>query len=434
MKPPAATAAVARTTESSETHQAQKVSSAPRSTTVGTPLGVGMGSALPQLPLPTPRPAAFLIAPAPPATPPIQAPPATPPADEDGDAARRTNRSIGPGQVVCWQLALVAVGLATTGSRTLLAAVTFAAIVLIVLTATRLRGVWLYQWAAVLAAFGCRRRRVELPATSEGTLSLVGLFCGRTEVSTLTVRDQQFGLLSRPSGAGVALRLGSDAQQLLRPGLGTLLESAEEQPVAVAAQLVLHTGVRADLAVRAWLTVSARRTPEIATDEQVGQVLANTVRRIVRRFDRTHVEALPLDEAALLASVGALAHTNAGRGHLRERWSTWSAGAVLQVCLRLNGFARLRPPAGQALVEALLGTVTGSAQTLAVTVESPGRPGEPTRYDAVLRVAAAHPATLDSALTVLGTLARSYGVEPQRLDGRHATGVAATLPLGIPLP
>jgi hypothetical protein len=51
----------------------------------------------------------------------------------------------------------------------------------------------------------------------------------------------------------------------------------------------------------------------------------------------------------------------------------------------------------------------------------------------VLRLAAPHPATLDNAFSVLTTLARSFGVEPERLDGRHATGVAATLPLGVPI-
>ena len=39
----------------------------------------------------------------------------------------------------------------------------------------------------------------------------------------------------------------------------------------------------------------------------------------------------------------------------------------------------------------------------------------------------------ESEYAVLTTLARSFGVEPERLDGRHATGVAATLPLGVKL-
>jgi hypothetical protein len=86
----------------------------------------------------------------------------------------------------------------------------------------------------------------------------------------------------------------------------------------------------------------------------------------------------------------------------------------------------------RALIGTLLGTSTGAAQTIAVTVTSgPGRSAS-ARHDVVLRLAAAHPATLDTAFSVLTTLARSYGVEPERLDGRHATGVAATLPLGVP--
>jgi hypothetical protein len=86
------------------------------------------------------------------------------------------------------------------------------------------------------------------------------------------------------------------------------------------------------------------------------------------------------------------------------------------------------------LVDTLLGTGTGGAQTLAITVAAAAADEqEPTRYDAVMRVAAAHPATLDTAITVLTTLAKSFGVEPERLDGRHAAGVAATLPLGVPL-
>jgi hypothetical protein len=87
----------------------------------------------------------------------------------------------------------------------------------------------------------------------------------------------------------------------------------------------------------------------------------------------------------------------------------------------------------QALVSTLLGTGTGAAQTIAVTVTSSGA-GRPTsaRHDVVLRLAASHPATLDTAYSVLTTLARSFGVEPERLDGPHARGVAATLSLGVP--
>ncbi|MDX6249049.1 MAG: hypothetical protein QOF10_2409, partial [Kribbellaceae bacterium] len=79
------------------------------------------------------------------------------------------------------------------------------------------------------------------------------------------------------------------------------------------------------------------------------------------------------------------------------------------------------------------GTGTGAAQTIAITVTAPADDPEPALHHAVLRAAASHPATLDTAVNVLTTPARSFGVEPERLDGRHATGVAATLPLGVPL-
>ena len=87
----------------------------------------------------------------------------------------------------------------------------------------------------------------------------------------------------------------------------------------------------------------------------------------------------------------------------------------------------------QALAATLLGTGTGAAQTIAITVTASADHPAPHRHDAVLRLAASHPATLDTACSVLTTLARSFGVEPERLDGRHAAGVAATLPLGVPI-
>jgi hypothetical protein len=38
-----------------------------------------------------------------------------------------------------------------------------------------------------------------------------------------------------------------------------------------------------------------------------------------------------------------------------------------------------------------------------------------------------------SAHTPAQIAVRSYGIEPERLDGRHGASVAATLPLGVPL-
>jgi hypothetical protein len=429
MRPPAAAAPA----PGQEVQEQPLATAVPQSTSVGTP--IAQASALVRLPLPPARPAQAMIALAPPAAERLY--PSPPPAPSStAEAIEHPDRSIRVGQIVCWQAALVAVGAATGGSRMVLILTSLAAVTIILLTAVRYRGMWLYRWAGVLVAFLVRRRRTDL--TGDTAINLVSLFCGRTSASTVTIREQPYGLLSRPAGASVALRVGADAQHELLPRLSSLADSADEQPVGVSVQLVLHTGVKQSQQARAWVAVCASRTPEVATDEQVGLVLTNTVRRMVRRFDREQIQTLPLDQSDVLASVGALAHANAGRGHLHERWSTWAAGPVLQVCIRLTGFAGLPAVTAQALVDTLLGTGTGGAQTLAITVAArstatASNEQEPTRYDAVMRVAAAHPATLDTAITVLTTLAKSFGVEPERLDGRHATGVAATLPLGVPL-
>jgi type VII secretion protein EccE len=335
------------------------------------------------------------------------------------------DKAIRVGQIVCWQLALVAVGAATTASRTVLILTSVAAVSLILLTAVRIRGLWLYLWAGVLLMFVVRRRKHDLG--DDIAIRLVSTFLGRTSTDQVTVREQPYGVLSRPAGASVALRLGPETQHRLLPQLGSLAEATDEQPVGIGVQLILHTGVKQTQAPRAWIAIAAERTPDIATDEQIRQVLANTVRRLVRRFDREQVESMPLYESDVLASLGALAHANAGRGQLHERWTSWSCGPVRQLCVRLAGSASLPAATVQALIGTLLGTGTGAAQTIAITVTSTAR------HDVVLRLAASHPATLDTAFSVLTTLARSFGVEPERLDGRHATGVAATLPLGVPL-
>lgn len=356
---------------------------------------------------------------------------AQPPAPEPVADAVERDRSIRVGQIVCWQFAVVAVGAATAGSRTALILTSFAAVSLILLTAIRIRGLWLYRWLGVLLVFLVRQRRIDL---GDGiAINLVSAFLGRTGTDEVVVREQQYGVLSRPAGASVALRLGPDAQHQVLHRLGSLADAADEQPVEVGVQLVLHAGVKQNQPPRAWIAVAAERTPDIATDEQLRQVLANTVRRLVRRFDREGVECMPLDESDVLASLGALAHANAGRGRIHERWSTWSCGPVQQLCVRMTGSASLPAATVQALTAALLGTATGAAQTIAITVTASADHPAPHRHDAVLRLAASHPATLDSAFSVLTTLARSFGVEPERLDGRHAAGVAATLPLGVPI-
>ncbi len=393
----------------------------PQATAVGVPL------ARPSVKVPSATVPAVAPAPGPVARSAIVVQPPAP--ELVADPVERPDRAIRVGQIVCWQLALVMVAAATTGSRTVLILTSVAAVSLVLLTAVRIRGQWLYRWIGILLLFVLRRRRIDLGDST--AINLVSALLGRTSTDVVTVREQPYGVLSRAAGVSVALRLGPDAQYRLLPQLASLAEAADEQPVGVGLQLVLHAGLKQNQKPRTWIAVAAERTPDIATDEQLRQVVANTVRRLVRRFDREQVEYLALDESDVLASIGALAHANAGRGQLQERWSTWACGPVHQLTIRLVGSSSLPAATLEALVGTLLGTGTGAAQTIAVAVTAAAGNTTSARHDVVLRLAAAHPATLDSATSILITLARSFGVEPERLNGRHASGVASTLPLGV---
>jgi type VII secretion protein EccE len=424
MRPPASAAAAPAYERPVE--YAAATTAVPQATSIGVPLAQPRLAAPPRRTLVA---AASATAPAERLTLVAEPPTAEPEADE----IKRPDRAIQVGQIVCWQLALVAVGAATAASRTALILTSIAAVSLVLLTTIRVRGLWLYRWAGLLLVFVLRRRKHDLG--DDLAVKLVSTFHGRTTTDEVIVREQPYGMLSRPAGASVAMRLGPGAQHELLLRLGSLAEATDEQPVGIGVQLVLHTGVKQNQLPRAWIAVAADRTPDIATDEQLRQVLANSVRRLVRRFDRERVECMPLDTTDALASLGALAHANAGRGQIHERWLSWSCGPVRQLCVRLAGSASLPAATSQALVGTLLGTGTGAAQTIAVTVtsgDSSGGRSTPAHHDIVLRLAASHPATLDTAYSVLTTLARSFGVEPERLDGRHATAVAATLPLGVP--
>ncbi|MEV5961931.1 hypothetical protein AB0L70_09225 [Kribbella sp. NPDC051952] len=422
MKPPAS-AAVAPAHERAVA-DAAATTAVPQATSVGVPL------AQPRIEAPLRRTLVAAASAAAPAAERLSLVAEPPAAEPVADEIKRPDRVVHVGQIVCWQLAVVAIGAATAASRTVLILTSIAAVSLILLTTIRVRGLWLYRWAGLLLVFVIRRRKHDLG--DDIAVRLVSTFHGRTTTAEVIVREQPYGVLSRPSGASVALRLGPGAQHELLDRLGSLADATDEQPVGIGVQLVLHTGVKQNQPPRAWIAIAAERTPDIATDEQLGQVLANTVRRLVRRLDRERIECLPLDTTDVLASVGALAHANAGRGQIHERWLSWSCGPVRQLCVRLTGSASLPAATSQALIGTLLGTGTGAAQTIAVTVTSAGR-ATPAHHDIVLRLAASHPATLDTAFSVLTTLARSFGIEPERLDGRHATGVAATLPLGVPI-
>ncbi|GAB3413960.1 hypothetical protein GCM10027569_33830 [Flindersiella endophytica] len=262
---------------------------------------------------------------------------------------------------------------------------------------------------------------------------------GRTTFDATAVRDRPLALVSNQAAVSALLRVdpagsgvGAALACLLQPDAG-LLDTLDEQPADVEIQVVVHAGLRHDSQPRGWIAIAANRTHDLSSDAGLTMLVKNAARRVLRQLERSGAAAAQVDDQEAATTLVSLAHANAGRGHVRERWTTWSAGPVSQACLRLGGFTKLQPGAASALIEALAGTAVTASVTVSVSTRVAAAPGPHAnsveRREPVVRVAAASAGALDVAITVLSRLVRAYGVHPERLEGRHGPGVAASLPI-----
>lgn len=365
--------------------------------------------------------------------------------------ARGTGVRIGLAQILCWQLALVGVAVAANGPLGVLLGTSAAAVGLVALTAVPVRGAWPHQWAGIATRYLLRRRRAELPESTPASnadvaSALLEPWLGRTTFDATAVRERPLALVSNQAAVSALLRLdpsesagsggsgvGAALSCLLQPDAG-LLDTLDEQATDVEIQLVVHAGLRHDSQPRGWIAIAASRTHDLSSDARLTMLVKNASRRVLRHLERTGTNAAQVDDQEAATTLVSLAHANAGRGHVRERWTTWSAGPVSQACLRLAGFTKLQPGAASALIEALAGTAVQASVTISVSAcvaaATQGQQANSVeRREPVVRVAAASAGALDVAITVLGRLVRAYGAHPERLEGRHGPGVAASLPI-----
>jgi hypothetical protein len=322
-----------------------------------------------------------------------------------------------PVQVVCWQLAAAAVVVTVAEPWPLLTIVSVAAAVVLTLTGLRMRHRWLYEWAGRYLRYAVRGRR----HAPRGPRALLDLLAPGATVQEVTVNDLSVGVISTPDGVTAVLHprmLGVHA--LLTPA--SLLPEAADQPVPFGVQVVAHAGLRRTQAPLVWIAVHAERTVDLHHDDDLTQVLGNTLRRTIRKLARENlaVDAVTADE--LLSTVTALGHVNAGPG-VREDWRYWCTGPVGQVTLRIDGWDRLPPQSALLLLDHALAAAPGTAVTVTRSAQSSGN-------GAVVRIAATGAAVLEASVTTMTRLAEHFGVRMDRLDGMHPTGVAASLPIG----
>ncbi|MFC9255840.1 type VII secretion protein EccE [Amycolatopsis thailandensis] len=368
-------------------------------------------------------------APAPVPAPVYGSPPPTPAVPA---SARRPGRfgGIGVPQILCWQLVLVALVLVAGRPWPLVTAVITAAVLVLALTAVRFRGRWLYEWAGSASGYLLRDRDRDLRNAGEAGRALLRLLSPEAEGITGEIGDEPVFMVSRADGITAVLQPKSAAREQPMPSPLAVLPPSREQDLDVAAQIIHHVGADRSRPPRGWVALQALRTVDVHRDADVRQVLGNTVRRVRRRLRREGLPVRALAENEVLGTLASLAHVTAGRARIREDWRFWHSGPICQATFRIDGWDALSPALAAELSRRLLAAAPRAAVTLAVTARRSASETE-ARVCAAIRVAAAGPQAVEHAVRELELAARRGGLTLDRLDGRHAKGVAATLPIGV---
>jgi hypothetical protein len=361
----------------------------------------------------------------------------TPPRRRLSGHVREYVRHLSPLQVLCWQVAALAVLLTARQPWPVLTATSVAAALVLVLTSVRVGGRWLYELTGLACAFLARPRRRDLPRTGGTpgtTMALLGLLLPGAATRTLETSHGPAMAISHQGGLTSQLRPRALTPELLgalpMPAalLPTVTDNAGQHHV-FGVQLVLHAGVRPDTPRRLWVAVHAARTVDTPVDAELTLTLRNALRRVRRALDRAGVPAEPLAEEQALSAIAGLAHITGGRTEVREDWRFWRTGPVSQTAFRLTGWDRLTDTQVRGLLGALLAGVPGVATTLALGARTERR-REP-RGTATLRLAATTEAAVATATDIVTGRLAPAGVRLARLDGAQLSGVAASLPIGV---
>ncbi|MEV6695186.1 type VII secretion protein EccE [Micromonospora sp. NPDC051196] len=359
-------------------------------------------------------------------------------------------------QLVAWQAGGAAVLAATGHGAPLAVGVTAAVLLLLSPTVLRYRGRWIYQWLAVWWSYRGRRR--QLNATGPDTRwQLLTHLEGSVELEQVEIDDQPAVLLTHRGGLSAVLEVDPTEGALLvgapqaLPSPVSLLPAADPKTPPVTVQVLIQVTpaprVRAAAVERAyreltegnvpasrqaWVVLQAPRTPDFHADRDLRPALTAAIRRTRRQLRQERVTARLLNRDEVLAAVANLTHltgepVGGDRPLARENWRSWSAQGTPQSCHRLLDW-----PDHAWDVDPLLRGLPAAAGVVSIALaREPGRHGaDEAVVEVAFRLIGTDAAALTAADTALHEAIRGHGGRLQRLDGEHARGVAATLPLG----
>lgn len=357
----------------------------------------------------------------------------------DATPSVRTGRARGVhlNQIVVSQVAVVLVLIGALRGGSVLLVTSGCAVGLLALTWGRARGRWAFGWLGALARFALRGRSARI----DSPVALLRYAAPRTVVTTADLAGMPIAVLADELGMTVLVELGDPSAEMPPlPPLVTLLPVPDRDQPPTRVQLVL-TGVPAPPGragarpaansyrelcegsslghIRAVLAITMLRTGGW-TDEELRRGLLGLGRRLTRKPGNPPVRILDPTEA--LTVISEIAHAG-DTGEAWERWSDLRLGGLVQATFRCHPRADGSLPGH--LIARLL-RLPSAATTVAMTSELPS--GRTTSL--ALRLAAADPAGLSTAVDALRRLLAAEGATLRRWDGAHLSGLVATLPVG----
>ncbi|GAB3406542.1 hypothetical protein [Flindersiella endophytica] len=219
--------------------------------------------------------------------------PVAPPAGGARGTTGRGRPRLLPAQFVCWQLAIGLVVASAGRPWWVLVAATLTALALVALTTTWRRDLWTYQRAVLGIRYAVRSPRFVPIEAVRGTLE---------------IGDTEAAVIARPDGLTVLLELGapvelSDLRTELCLSSPRGLRPHGPTPL-LPAKLLLQRG-------RSWVALTAPRTAGRHQDAELELLLANAVRRLVKRLP-----TVPLAADELLDVLARFTSK-----HAREEWN-----------------------------------------------------------------------------------------------------------------
>lgn len=361
------------------------------------------------------------------------------------------------GQIITWQVAVLAVLLVLQQPQRTLISVGVLALLLLILTMVPVHGRWLFQWLGLWIRFTARRRHARLPDTEDGALTVLLRTVTRGgQIATLDINGTSMALITHAGGVTAVVSvtpadngLISESGEVILP-LSDLLPPAEEGEPAVSAQIVLHTTPAPNVYIgdsaaavsyrtlangtvpsrrRCWVALQALRSADDHSEDALHAALTSAVQRLQRRLRKTGLRGHPLNESEVGSDLLELARVNtlrSGPAVVQERWRSWSAGGEVQTTFRIVDWPDLSTPYTRNFLNWLTALPT-VATTVALAARRDGRELE---LEAAVRMTLPDVASLRPATMQLHGVAERAGARMRRLNGEQVFGVAASLPLG----